>query len=1030
MNGIPGDLYQCLQAALLRCRALDSDGALRAVFVDARLSPWRDALPQADSRERRAQAVLDALWQQTSREGDNALELLLRVLSELTPEGDALHAELAALAAETAQALAEGLRDRIDAIEAQRQTLAANPVLTPELIAQMLELLRAQLAAVEARVAFQQQNQQVGTQTNVARDHITASDHTIVITGDGARIIIGEPEVATPAVAPGSTLAAYLRHIIAQNRYLRLQGIHAGGKLVSIELEQIYITLRATRQRTVQAEEAWLRAEAELAPGEVHLRRHWESEGPRVLTETVTVSVNEALAAQPRLVVLGDPGSGKTTLLRYLALLYARDVAEKTTLVQTRLGLAESARLPVLIPLRRLGAYLKAQHAQEAGIEGHARMLEHLCAMLQGERVPVTPDFFTPYLEAGDAVVLLDGLDEVADPDLRRRVAELITGFTLAYPRCRYVIASRIVGYTGAARLDADYTTTTVRDFDAEDSAQFLCNWHLAVAVGQMGPGETAETWAAEQTRELQTAIRQNERVRELAINPLLLTVIALVHRERVKLPDRRAELYAEAVDVLLGKWDEAKGIQEVAILEGRPFDTGDKRLLLQKIALRLHEARQKEVAVDVLRQWVGIHFLHILGDGGEAARAAERATERFLQVVEERTGLLVGRGEGVYAFSHLTFQEYLAALALAAHTDHITASVAHCGDPWWREVLLLEAGYLSMGSPQRMEQLIEAIAACQGGDAPHANLVLAADALRDVGESRIGRATVQRVQGQLRRALSGRAPLWRRLLGTAGVKDWVAQRSAVTEALVRAGAGYWTPPYGEPEWVEIPAGEFWMGSEKGEGREKPVHKVYLECYWIAKTPITNAQYSLFVEHTGHAAPEDWEDGHPPKGKWSHPVVNVTWYDAMAYCQWLSQAISMAIMLPSEAEWEKAVRGDKDKRDYPWGQRFEVARCNTSELGVGDTTPVGIFLDGASPYGCLEMAGNVWEWTRSLLDFGYPYRVDDGRENLQAGGVRGLRGGAFDYDQHDACCAARHWSYPRVGYGDRGFRVAVSPSRA
>src|SRR3990172_5173065 len=100
-----------------------------------------------------------------------------------------------------------------------------------------------------------------------------------------------------------------------------------------------------------------------------------------------------------------------------------------------------------------------------------------------------------------------------------------------------------------------------------------------------MGPGESAAAYAAEQTRQLLQAIRASERIRELAINPLMLTVIAMVHRDRVKLPDRRAELYTEAVDVLLGKWEEAKGLQDAPILEGRPFDTGDKRLMLKHVA-------------------------------------------------------------------------------------------------------------------------------------------------------------------------------------------------------------------------------------------------------------------------------------------------------------------------------------------------------------------------------------------------------------------------------------------------------------
>jgi formylglycine-generating enzyme required for sulfatase activity len=134
--------------------------------------------------------------------------------------------------------------------------------------------------------------------------------------------------------------------------------------------------------------------------------------------------------------------------------------------------------------------------------------------------------------------------------------------------------------------------------------------------------------------------------------------------------------------------------------------------------------------------------------------------------------------------------------------------------------------------------------------------------------------------------------------------------------ALVRAGAGYWTPPYGEPEWVEIPAGEFTMGSDD------ELHKVKLPAYAIARVPVTNAQYQLFVAAAGHPAPKHWPDGRIPKGLESHPVVNVSWRDAVAYCAWLRRATGKAITLPSEAEWEKAARGGSRRARIPLGRRL------------------------------------------------------------------------------------------------------------
>ena len=228
---------------------------------------------------------------------------------------------------------------------------------------------------------------------------------------------------------------------------------------------------------------------------------------------------------------------------------------------------------------------------------------------------------------------------------------------------------------------------------------------------------------------------------------------------------------------------------------------------------------------------------------------------------------------------------------------------------------------------------------------------------------------------------------------------------------------------------VEILAGEFTMGSEHGDD-EKPVCRVKLPAYAIARVPITNAQYQLFVAASGQPAPKHWPDGRIPKGLESHPVVYVSWQDAIAYCAWLSQMTGKSITLPSEAEWEKAVRGDKDAREYPWGDTFDRLRCNTNELGLGTTTPVGIFPDGASPYGVLDMSGNVGEWTRSVYK-PYPYRPDDGREDMKDGAWRVLRGGSFNPNAGSARAAYRfNYFNPGDRNDNNGFRVVVVVRRS
>ena len=232
-------------------------------------------------------------------------------------------------------------------------------------------------------------------------------------------------------------------------------------------------------------------------------------------------------------------------------------------------------------------------------------------------------------------------------------------------------------------------------------------------------------------------------------------------------------------------------------------------------------------------------------------------------------------------------------------------------------------------------------------------------------------------------------------------------------------------------ELIRIPAGEFFMGSDAAvdtdaADEEMPQHRVNLPEFYIGKYPVTVAQFSV--------CPEAFRFG------WGIdidtlflPVTQVSWFEARAFCGWLSAMTGHAFNLPSEAQWEKAARGS-DGRVYPWGGEGPNERlCNFNSRS---TTRVGQYPDGASPYGLLDMAGNVWEWTSSLwgarldkLTFGYPYDATDGREDLIASDrvLRVLRGGAFDDGAGSVRCAVRERSDPHFQLGDFGFRVMASP---
>jgi formylglycine-generating enzyme required for sulfatase activity len=228
------------------------------------------------------------------------------------------------------------------------------------------------------------------------------------------------------------------------------------------------------------------------------------------------------------------------------------------------------------------------------------------------------------------------------------------------------------------------------------------------------------------------------------------------------------------------------------------------------------------------------------------------------------------------------------------------------------------------------------------------------------------------------------------------------------------------------PPLCEVPAGAFLMGSDPAQDQdaaehEMPQHWVTLAAYEIARFPVTVAEYAAFVR-AGQPAPQDWHNqlAHP-----DHPVVNVFRQEALAYTAWLAQVTGQPWRLPSEAEWEKAARGDPDAgraRLYPWGGSFDPRRCNTGASHLGGTTSVGTYPTGASPYGAQDMAGNVWEWTSSLLK-PYPYVAADGREGAEARGVRVVRGGSWGDTPQAARAASRFPVHSDLYHDLSGFRV-------
>jgi formylglycine-generating enzyme required for sulfatase activity len=367
--------------------------------------------------------------------------------------------------------------------------------------------------------------------------------------------------------------------------------------------------------------------------------------------------------------------------------------------------------------------------------------------------------------------------------------------------------------------------------------------------------------------------------------------------------------------------------------------------------------------------------------------------------------------------FVHQLIQEYFAALALAEQLRAGDDLRSYWPDDWtrpsgWEETFILLAGMLP-----DMTLLIERLLPIHP--------VLAARCMGESGGDWPDDRTTKQVQ--------------ERLVGIAtSPKVSVAQRNVAGDALnhvgdPRPGVGVRN---GVPDiaWCPVPAGEFIMGNTKQTDAdayddETPQHRPTLAAFEISAYLVTNAQFESFVQNGGYT--EKWKRCWTKAGwQWkedrsvpdkaggvfdlpNHPVVLVTWYEAVAFCNWLSDKLGRKVALPSEAQWERAAR-HTDGRRYPWGDKLTPDHANYNATRISATSALGIFPKGASRCGAVDMGGNVWEWCLTKRRNNYESSADDDPEGSAR---RVLRGGSFADDARDVRCAVR----------SRGRRAPAKP---
>ena len=834
--------------------------------------------------------------------------------------------------------------------------------------------------------------------------------------------------------AERETLARrYLDYLADRYTYVQFKGMGINNLPLKISLLDLYVPLKARLH--MPEGDCWTE-ELRLA-GRKASKEEMEAIGERIGTPKPLL---ELLNTTSCLVVLGDPGSGKTTFLKYLVLSLA---------IGSELSKALRGYFPILLPLSdyadRLGS------TPDLSLEQFFN--DYYRAEFNGDPLGV---LVVSVLDSGKGLVLLDGLDEVKDETVRGKVADRVAGFYAVQHKTgnRFVMTSRIVGYQEVRPTAKGLAECTLVDFDGDDIELFLKAWTDLVEQAAQGQGESASYSAQQECNELLESIEGNERIKHLAANPLLLTILALMKRQGVELPKYRVKLYQNYLDSLLTDWHKARSLKGQAL----SVPEGDQLLkVLWPLALWMQEQAPGKglVKQGALLEWLRQHFDKPGVDDAEAKAKA------FIEDVRLYSGLLLDRGGCQFGFIHLTFMEYLAGVAIARkfQTGGITAVLdvlsSHINKPDWHEVILLGIGHLAINLQldELVSSLLEMLLQQAPGETGQAALIVG-EALVDIGHVGVSSECWAQGQQALLNAMRDATVAPIRRMACAEVLAKIDDpRPEVMSLDVMA-------------FCRVPAGRFFMGSSPSDsdamGREVEGAGDYSMAYdyFMARYPVTVAQFQQYLNASG-VTPKDPDC---TKGAANTPVVRINWYEAMAFCDWLSECWwakgvlpeGYRVSLPSEPEWEKAARGGYEvvaqpavgrlmsvlekvepikpnllpQRRYPWSNEFIEEYLNSFRSGWMRCSGVGAFPQGASPYGCEEMSGNVWEWMRSVYG-DYPYATGgeslSARESLEEDRSRVLRGGAFSFNSRFVRAASRLNARPESRSGYIGFRVVVSP---
>lgn len=766
-------------------------------------------------------------------------------------------------------------------------------------------------------------------------------------------------------------------------------------------------------------------------------------------------------------VILGAPGSGKTTTAKAIASAhFGKFITDRYDNITDLIGLwSDNENLPIYIELKTMVADEQFPEISKQGpsVEFFKEYIQR-ALFSNNEQVMC---YVMECLQNGKVVLVLDGLDEVPIPNTEEEAVEkrhgqlqrLIRSIRTVYPNIKIVVTSRPAGYSGWT-LDG-FEVIHIRPLSSSEAAGLAYAYYVAAGEDE----KESEQLTKKLTLEIE---RLPDKIREY---PLFICLLAALFREKKgAFPAKRGGLLQVSLETLLGTWTtrrhEGKTLQD--LLNCTPDQIVKCLATISYRALAENGINGNTDTPDVPIS-MALEEFYYLGDCINP--------RQVLDYIMLQAGIWTSPAHGKLRFVHRLFQEYLAALAISDRDDKVEKMTNLVQENFilWHEVALLFADILSNKRNNGellflVERLIDVAnekdktqfpkdaqtntIQCQAKKTDI--IALVAEIIIDeefhtfgaIKKAQSYRACIENLKDSLNmQCLTG---LQRRLIGQA--LDELGDP--------RNGVGL---NKGIPEfcWERVPEGEFYMGTGEDEedeirkiattgiwniDREKPRHKLHIKEFYISRFPVTNEQFNSFIlAEDGYSCDEWWsepglkwrEKNSPPPTRLSlsknMPQNCVSWYEAMAFCKWISYRTKSIIRLPSEAEWEYAARGGAAYQ-FVWGNSCDINYANVKDTGINEITSVGCFLSnvkGHKDIHLYDMNGGLWEWCSSIVEddegnkYSYPYNFNDGRENedLDDHFFRATRGGYYGGEWMYARSCYRGRDIPSLRAERQGFRV-------